>query len=150
MIKRNTLGQFIKGTEPVAGFNSRDISGANHPKWKGGNPKCPECGKEITRGKKRCAAHSFTPERIEAIRKGREGIEGEKHPNWKGDAVSYSGLHRWIRRKLGTPKRCDHCGNNDLRHRQYHWANKSKRYERTLSDWMRLCVKCHQSFDKKS
>ena len=73
-------------------------------------------------------------------------ISNEKHPNWKGDGVSYAGLHIWINKKLGKPKHCAYCGRND--DRMYHWANISKSYKRELSDWIRLCVPCHSRFDR--
>ena len=37
--------------------------------------------------------------------------EGELAYNWKGENVSYRVLHRWVRRKLGVPKLCEHCDN---------------------------------------
>lgn len=73
---------------------------------------------------------------------------GEDHKLWKGDRVSYTALHHWLYRYLGTPHKCEHCGNKKLRHRQYHWANKSGEYKRTLSDWIRLCAKCHYHYDR--
>lgn len=76
-------------------------------------------------------------------------MNGEKNVNWKGDKVGYSALHKWVRRMLGTPKRCEKCGDRSLRHRQYHWANVSGKYIRIVADWMRLCAKCHKKFDKK-
>jgi hypothetical protein len=69
------------------------------------------------------------------------------HWGWKGDKVSYAGLHIWVRKHLGTPRKCQHCKNSTLQHRQYHWANKSRQYKRELSDWVRLCVKCHKLYD---
>lgn len=72
----------------------------------------------------------------------------EKHFAWKGDDVGYRSLHNWIVRRLGKPHNCKQCGNQTLRHRQYHWANISGKYKRDLKDWMRLCVKCHLLFDR--
>jgi hypothetical protein len=68
--------------------------------------------------------------------------------NWKGDKVGYRALHSWISRKRGQPHYCEVCKRDDLRYRQYHWANKSGKYKRELSDWIRLCVKCHKEFDR--
>ncbi len=69
----------------------------------------------------------------------------EKHPAWKGDKVSYSGLHKWVGRKLGKAKACQQCGANDSKN--YDWANKSGLYLRILSDWIELCRKCHVHYD---
>lgn len=73
---------------------------------------------------------------------------GEKHYLWKGDKASYSALHKWVQKNLGKPHFCEFCGNRDLKHTQYHWANISGKYKRILSDWRRLCVRCHSIFDR--
>jgi len=72
---------------------------------------------------------------------------GINNPVWKGDAVGYSGLHKWVRKKFGQPKKCEHCGENNLKGQKIHWANKSGDYSRDRKDWVRLCVKCHCLFD---
>lgn len=74
---------------------------------------------------------------------------GEVNHKWKGDEVGYTALHMWIYRKLGQPRKCEHCGNNNLKHRQYHWANKSHEYLRDIKDWIRLCASCHKKYDSK-
>ena len=71
----------------------------------------------------------------------------EKHPNWKGKDVGYVGLHTWVARYLGKPTTCEHCGKTNLTGHSIHWANKSQKYLRDLSDWIRLCVKCHSEYD---
>lgn len=78
------------------------------------------------------------------------GRSGKLHPNWKGDSVCYAGLHEWVVSCLGNPYKCEHCGIENLRPRQYNWANKSGRYKRILEDWIRLCVKCHAKYDGAS
>jgi len=72
----------------------------------------------------------------------------ENHPFWKGDKVSYSGLHYWIVRKRGKPTTCEHCGKINLKGKFIHWANKSHKYKRDLEDWLRLCAECHKKYDK--
>lgn len=74
---------------------------------------------------------------------------GKLSGSWLGDLVGYSGIHQWIRRVLGQPHVCEFCGKKNLRHRQYHWANVSGEYLRDISDWIRLCVKCHKNYDLK-
>lgn len=71
--------------------------------------------------------------------------EGDKHPFWKGDNVSYSGLHYWLSRRLGQPRVCDKCGTTTAK--KYEWANKSGKYKRDLTDWLRLCTRCHRIYD---
>lgn len=72
-------------------------------------------------------------------------MQDSGNPKWRGDKVSYAALHQWVVRKLGRPKKCEHCGVEDRK--WYHWANKSGEYKRDLSDWIRLCVPCHRIFD---
>lgn len=77
-------------------------------------------------------------------------MTGEKSPVWKGDKVSYRGLHVWVEKHLGKPQKCEHCGINKIPKgykRYFQWANISHEYKRELTDWIRLCVKCHRAFD---
>ena len=69
----------------------------------------------------------------------------EKHHNWKGNAVGKVALHDWVRSRRGTPSKCEHCGTTTAK--RFEWANKSHEYKRDLSDWIRLCKKCHVKFD---
>lgn len=79
---------------------------------------------------------------------------GNRSPQWKGEKVKYAGLHNWVRRLLGTlPTHCEFCGTEGRkngRNWNIHWANKSKKYQRSLEDWLRLCISCHRNYDKKS
>jgi len=75
---------------------------------------------------------------------------GTANHKWKGNSVGYYGLHNWVRRELGKPQNCEHCKNNNLKPRQYHWANKSQKYLRDKKDWIRLCVPCHKKYDSKN
>lgn len=68
--------------------------------------------------------------------------KGAENPNWKGDAVGYGALHSWLRRTAGAPSRCERCGTTSAK--RFEWANKSRTYQRDLSDWERLCVSCHR------
>ena len=77
-------------------------------------------------------------------------LKGDKCYQWKGDEVGYRTLHKWVEKQLGQPRFCEDCGNRDLKHRQYHWANISRNYKRIITDWRRLCVKCHKAYDRAS
>lgn len=81
--------------------------------------------------------------------KGRKNywMVNEKHPLWKGDKVTYDGLHKWIGRKLGKPDTCEHCKRSNLSGKFINWANKSREYKRELIDWLRLCAPCHKKYD---
>lgn len=77
---------------------------------------------------------------------------GENHSGFKGNNVSYRGLHKWVESHLGIPKSCEECGILDKKcsdgRRYIHWANKSREYKRSLDDWMALCYKCHVRYDR--
>ena len=90
-----------------------------------------------------------TKDQISQNRKGKNTIEQEKNknPNWKGDKVSYSGLHRWIRKNF---IKIDKCENKKCPHKnpkRIDWANKGI-YNRDRKNWMRLCRSCHIWYDK--
>lgn len=70
---------------------------------------------------------------------------GVETPNWKGDKISYSGIHTYIKRKFGIPQFCEHCGSTT--EKRYEWANISKKYLRDRADWLRLCKSCHIMYD---
>lgn len=73
----------------------------------------------------------------------------ELHPDWKGEDARYTTIHSWVRRKLGRPDKCKHCGKSGLSGKQIHWANKNHLYKRNLDDWLRLCRKCHWKYDNE-
>ncbi|MCR4307114.1 MAG: hypothetical protein NUV80_00980 [Candidatus Berkelbacteria bacterium] len=75
------------------------------------------------------------------------GKKGQEASGWKGDRVQYNTIHIWIRSMLGKPDTCENCGQSGLQGHQINWANKSREYKRTLTDWLRLCVKCHRAYD---
>lgn len=79
--------------------------------------------------------------------KGKEWLEmrGENHPAWRGEYATMVAHHNWIKRQLGTPKKCEMCGTTE--DRMYHWANISGQYKRDVSDYKRLCVPCHKIMD---
>ena len=58
------------------------------------------------------------------------------------------GIHLWIVRKLGKPKKCEHCKTTD-ENKTYDWSNKDHKYSRDPKDWQRLCRSCHCKYDFK-
>lgn len=87
---------------------------------------------------------SLKMEHKEKVIKSLNHQKGEFNNNWKGDQVGYGGLHDWVRDNLGTPSLCAHCGKTKG---SFEWANVSGEYKRDLSDWIRLCIPCHDIFD---
>lgn len=98
-------------------------------------------------GYKTWLGKSFPKEVVEKMRQAKLGLRDENTSGWKGDKVSKSGLHNWVYKKLGYPNKCVHCGFESENHKKIHWANKSHKYKRELSDWLRLCVPCHRKYD---
>lgn len=71
---------------------------------------------------------------------------GENTPCWKGDKVSYSGLHKWVNKTYGKADKCEQCGSESY----VDWANKSGEYKRDRGDWLNLCRKCHFYYDGRN
>ena len=70
----------------------------------------------------------------------------EKHGNWKGDKVGYAGMHHRVRRWIGKPTKCIHCGST----KDVQWANKSRKYKIDIKDYIQLCRLCHRKYDESS
>ena len=68
---------------------------------------------------------------------------GEDHPQWKGDSIAYSTIHRWITRVAVKTGVCSRCGVRRLTH----WANLSGEYKRDVADFSEMCVPCHWHYD---
>lgn len=74
-------------------------------------------------------------------------VSDEKNYAWKGEKVSYRGLHQWIRRKKGIPDTCCNCGKVSQKPRVIQWANVDGKYRRDLDDYIPLCCSCHKYHD---
>lgn len=108
---------------------------------------CLNCNKkfmtflgEVNRGRGKVCSRSCYYEYQKKTRP-----KGDKSWAWKGDSVGKQALHNWVEKHLGKPQKCEHCKMTDCK--KYEWANKSNKYRRDLSDWIRLCSKCHAKFD---
>ena len=78
--------------------------------------------------------------------KGLKGYhEEENHPLWKGQNAGYVSIHKWVRKHLGTPALCSNCKTTISK--KFEWHNISGLNLRILSDWLRLCRKCHYKTD---
>lgn len=68
---------------------------------------------------------------------------GENNSNWKGNDVSYAGLHKYVKTNKEKPSLCQICNEK----KPYDIATKSGRYLRDLDDWLWLCRSCHTKYD---
>jgi hypothetical protein len=117
-------------------------SNVNHWNWKGGlvTKQCLVCRAEFT--SKPTAKRKYCS--LNCVYETTRGAPN-RNSQWKGSDVSYSTLHAWVARWLGTPSECENCGTTTSK--KFEWANVSKEYKRDLSDWKRLCHPCHIKFD---
>lgn len=76
-------------------------------------------------------------------------VSDAKNYAWKGEQVSYRGLHQWVRRKKGLPTKCTNCGKESEKPRIIQWANVDRMYRRNLEDFIALCCSCHKFHDLK-
>ena len=79
-------------------------------------------------------------------RRGRSVNVGNANNQWKGDAVGYSGIHRWVHRQKPKPLRCEACNQP----KRLEAANISQLYKRDVNDWEYLCRICHMRKDGRS
>lgn len=70
---------------------------------------------------------------------------GSESAHWLEAGLTYSGVHAWVRRTLGTPSTCENCSVTSGI--TFDWANLSGEYLRDESDWARLCRRCHFLMD---
>jgi len=68
--------------------------------------------------------------------------------DWSLDRIGYVRLHKWVRRQIGKPNLCSNCNDGTRATKDYHWANISKLYKKDVTDWIRLCAKCHSRWDR--
>jgi hypothetical protein len=88
-----------------------------------------------------------TEETKSKISKNRSGISNdENHYQWKGEDVKYSGLHRWISRKLGKANKCEFA--DETCRGPFEWSNISHTYKRNVNDFQPLCSSHHKRYDK--
>jgi len=155
MIKRNKLGQFVKGIHPATEFKK----GQHHsPKteFKKGN----KSWNKGTRGvmiawNKGLKVQSNTGRTH--FKKGDN--TGKENYMWIGDKIGYKKLHDWVYYHKGKPKICEHCGlvpeickccGSIKKGTKLEWANKDHSYKRDINDYISLCRSCHKKYDIKN
>lgn len=134
--------------------------------------KCEECGKKrwvtpalikIGRGKycsRSCASkhvvykmhkargESWKKNVSRGIRRLYSTMHESDHPRWAGENVGYWGIHDWLTKHYGQPKKCEVCG-LDSKNKMYHWANITGLHKRSRKSYKRMCVSCHRKHDYK-
>ena len=153
-MKRKENGTFVKGSKP----------------WNKGNKIqsiCPICGKHFNKygksGAKRKSCSRKCSIELIKIARAKQIIPKESYKKmglknsqenshqWKGEKVSYSGLHRWLYKYKKRPNECQHCGKENKINKNgsnyLHWANISGKYKRELDDYIALCPSCHKNYD---
>jgi phage gpG-like protein len=73
----------------------------------------------------------------------RKKMSSENNHNWKGDDVSYTALHKWIKRHFPKPEKCQLCQNVP----PMQLACITNIYNRELKNWAWFCIRCHQKWD---
>jgi len=113
--------------------------------------KCETCGVKTVNGFFHCKKHRVITEEMKmAYREGQlKRVSEGRHNTYKASR-HYWTLHHWVVSHLGKPKKCEHCGADNLGGHKIHWANKSRKYFRELNDWIRLCAPCHGKYDARN
>lgn len=73
------------------------------------------------------------------------GLEEDNHM-WKGDKVSYKGIHKFINRRHPRIGICEFC----LTKTDTQYASKNHVYTRNRADYYELCFHCHIEYDVKN
>lgn len=87
------------------------------------------------------------------------GVMGEAHALWRGDDISYAGIHDRLRAHRGSPSRlqCAHCSgpaahwaydHSDPDEKTADWYGYVVPYSTDLTRYMPLCSSCHTKFDR--
>ena len=97
------------------------------------------------RAKMSISAKNKPPMTKETREKIGQAHTGEKNYAWKGDAVGYHGLHQWVIKQLGSPMKCANCLTTTAK--KFEWCSINHEYKRELSNWVRLCTRCHRNYD---
>ena len=73
-------------------------------------------------------------------------LTGKNSASWKGDKISYMGIHKWLVITFGKANKCEQCG--IIHNKRYHYALlKGKEYQRKRENFWMLCASCHKKYD---
>ena len=71
--------------------------------------------------------------------------KGERNHQWKGDDISFKGLHNWLlanKEKIGI---CSDCGKET----RTDWSSNNHEYTRDFNEYIERCRSCHMRYDYK-
>ena len=79
------------------------------------------------------------------------GLALRRNPWYKPEGVSYRQVHHRVEYIFGKPDLCENPECTNTNPKRFHWSNVSGKYYQDIDawDWQRLCVKCHNAYDKK-
>ncbi len=77
---------------------------------------------------------------------------GENARVWKGDKITYSGIHEWLRRNFGKSIHCDKCLVPGKKLSDGRWSiqyalREGFEYKRRRENFQPLCQSCHRKQD---
>jgi recombinational DNA repair protein RecR len=99
---------------------------------------CEECGKKVKEQRTKrcwdCHVRFFKENWV---------MVGKDNGKWKGDDVSYTALHNWVRRHKPKIELCEICKKN----KATDVSNISGKYKRNIRDYQWICKPCHRIRD---
>lgn len=80
--------------------------------------------------------------------KGSKGLlSGNKNPMWKGDKVSYTGIHAWLKINFGKANKCEN-PNCPKKSKYFQWSlKKGFKHSHKRENYWELCIPCHLKYD---
>lgn len=96
----------------------------------------------------KCAIKTFTKIRLEQWKdqKYRKMMSEAHIKNGNG---WYSTIHKWAKRIMGDPDKCEECGKLKTTKKSIQWANINHKYNKVKREWKKLCASCHKNHDLK-
>lgn len=74
---------------------------------------------------------------------------GKDHWMWKGDAASYSAVHKWLVNNFGKANRCENINCPQRPSRRFEYALIGAAYTHNKNCFKMLCIPCHRSYDSR-
>ena len=117
---------------------------------KGKNIICLTCKNEfyvplnrLKRGVKYCSQKCY----LSVLKTRNKSFVREKSPTWKGEDISYTGIHMRLRRYLGPAKKCVFCGVMKNKTKNVDWAHNGGESFKELENYIQMCKSCHKRYD---